>query len=376
MAICGGIQNCIGDEEQAFNAAGFCYVHIRPEQALPGLAPEVVDPLNVGLTVDGQFVGFFDFRDLGPALATVGDSRMRMLVIHHLNGFPPERVIELAEKVEFNECLFWLHDFASVCPSHTLMRNDIAFCHAPPPGSPACNVCVYGEERRGHVARMEKLFDALNPSLLAPSKSALAFWKARSTLTHRGSAVAAHGTMKLGKTRQRTERKEEIYPLRVAFLGTPAFHKGWHAFESLAVRHWNDPRYEFFFFGSDLPSTARNINHVAVRVRKDHRSAMIEAMRECGVDVAIIWSLWPETFCFTAHEAMAAGAFVVTVASSGNVADLVRDEGITQGCVLESEADLLKNFESGAFFSLVGKAREGDFIAAVGSARYLLRSQT
>ncbi len=71
---------------------------------------------------------------------------------------------------------------------------------------------------------------------------------------------------------------------------------------------------------------------------------MIERIAELDIDVAIIWSLWPETFCIAAYEAVAAGAMVVTPSSSGNVARMVAETG--KGIVLADERELMQFFES------------------------------
>ena len=54
---------------------------------------------------------------------------------------------------------------------------------------------------------------------------------------------------------------------------------------------------------------------------------MTDALSEAGVDLVLVLSPWPETFCIVASEALAAGADVLTLECSGNVANLVRQTG-------------------------------------------------
>jgi hypothetical protein len=63
------------------------------------------------------------------------------------------------------------------------------------------------------------------------------------------------------------------------------------------------------------------------------------------VDVALVWPLCRETFSFTAYEAVAAGAAILTWPDSGNVASFVALSG--EGLVLPDEAALTRTFESG-----------------------------
>jgi hypothetical protein len=132
-------------------------------------------------------------------------------------------------------------------------------------------------------------------------------------------------------------------------------HKGWTVFEQLAFAHANDPRYEFYHLGlGDTPSS-RYIRD-PVRVSPDQRNAMIDAVVRHRIDVVISWSLWPETFCFTVHEALAGGAFVVARRAAGNVWPAVQANASGQGCAVEDEADLFRLFESGEIKTLVARA--------------------
>jgi hypothetical protein len=82
--------------------------------------------------------------------------------------------------------------------------------------------------------------------------------------------------------------------------------------------------------------------------------AMRQALEALEVDVAILWSLCRETFSFTAYEAIAVGAAVLTGPDSGNVAALVADG--RHGRLLADEAELAGLFETGEVLE-VGRAR-------------------
>jgi hypothetical protein len=160
--------------------------------------------------------------------------------------------------------------------------------------------------------------------------------------------------------------------LRVAFLGTPVYHKGWGTFETLAAIFASDKRYEFFFFGKTIPAAHRNVVHVPVQVGRFNRNAMVDSIAAHEIDVAILWSLWPETFCFTAHEAVAGGAFVVTRRAAGNIWPSIAGADISCGVALESDVELRQLFATGNIFSLLNRRRLGRFLVASGSFEYLL----
>jgi hypothetical protein len=142
--------------------------------------------------------------------------------------------------------------------------------------------------------------------------------------------------------------------LRTAFLGFPSSHKGWGVFQDLVRRFSGDPRYAFVQVGAQGAGYA-GMDFVEARVSAAEPHAMRDALVGAGVDVALIWSLWSETFCFTALEAAAAGAAVLTGPDSGNVAAQVK-AGLA-GRVLADEAALFAAFETGEVLSLSRSAR-------------------
>ena len=73
-------------------------------------------------------------------------------------------------------------------------------------------------------------------------------------------------------------------------------------------------------------------------------------------DAVMVWPLCRETFSFTAYEAAASGAAVITGPDSGNVAAFAADPAM--GCVLESEAALVDAFVSGEILELA-RGRRG-----------------
>eukprot|EP01035_Chromulina_nebulosa_P042979 gene42979-58196_t len=81
---------------------------------------------------------------------------------------------------------------------------------------------------------------------------------------------------------------------------------------------------------------------------------MLEAVRSHDVDVALIWPLCRETFSFTAYEAVAGGAMVVTGPDSGNVAAFAAERG--RGRVLADVAALTEAFRTGDI-AVLGRSR-------------------
>jgi hypothetical protein len=232
------------------------------------------------------------------------------------------------------------------------MRNDVESCGAPPQGSPACSICVYGQARAAHVREHELLFSRLELTVISPSQVALDAWLDGSDLDVRDTVVLPHAALTPSSEPQPPSGERA---LRIAFPGTPSIHKGWPIFNQLANRFAADPRYEFFHLAS-RPAIGSMARHHHVVVTAAEPLAMRQAMIDLSIDVALVWSLWLETFCFVAYEAAAAGAAVLTGPDSGNVAAFAADGA--HGQVLQDERELEALFESGEILRMARAIRQ------------------
>lgn len=379
---CGGVQILIGDEQGAFGRSGWAYLHISPDRPRRGLRDSTAaEAFHVALRLDGLQLGTASFADL---LLAISYLRARgttiRCVIHHLMGHAPELLGDLVSVAGDRNPIVWIHDFFTLCPSITLMRNDVAFCGAPPVDSGACSICCYGEARHHESARLHSFFRDTQPTILAPSAVALAQWHERSDLQH-----AACGVVPLARLRMpdaRAGEQEVDFPsrrtLRVAHIGARAFNKGWPVFEELARQFADDDRFQFFHLGVPLgPMLPSYIRQVPVRVNPEHRDAMVSAVAESRIDVVVLWSLWPETFCYVVHEAIAGGAYVVARKDAGNIWPAIATAAPDRGCTVEAEADLFALFRGDELHTrLVGSPlRRGKLIMGKGTADWLLSGQ-
>ncbi|MFN3512991.1 MAG: hypothetical protein ACK41C_08105 [Phenylobacterium sp.] len=348
----GGVQLCLQREGARIAQIGRNHLHLFPAAAWPMVRDR--PPATVGVLWNGRRIGHFAPEEVAEAARRRFGGRTagaRSVAIHSLLGHSVEVVLAAAEAVGASSGYFWIHDFASLCDGHHLMRNDVADCGAPPPDSAACSLCVYGPRRRAQIAAHERLFDALDLTAVAPSETALETWLKGWRFRVSGTRVLPHASL---VPRRDTSPAKAPGPFRFAFVGVPAAYKGWPIFAQLARRFADDPRYAFLHLAKtatpDVP-----VEHRAVAVTEDRPYAMREALEGLGVDAAMVWSLCRETFSFAAYEAAAAGAAVVTCADSGNVARFVRSGG--HGLVLETEGELLDMFETGAILDLARDRR-------------------
>ena len=348
----GGVQILVADEQAAFNARGEAYLHIAPVAPRLTLAPEANGPFYIHATLDGAYVGITTYADLRRILAELLPSlpEARRLVLHCVLGHQVHALAALHEALAPRDAVFWVNDYESICVGFNLLRNDVAYCGAPPPGSGACRVCVYGDERGEHLARIQALFAAVPLHVVAPSAAALAVWQRGAHLPHLSAQVHEYAAVRVGAVRSAMPdappRGTPENPVRIAFVGYPAAHKGWDAFAELAERIGGMAAYKLFHVTAAPPGPPLpGVETVHASVTPAARSAMTDTLVAHGIDLVLVLSPWPETFCLVAYEAMAAGADIVTLPGSGNVADMVLASG--RGLVVQDLPALVWFFRNG-----------------------------
>jgi hypothetical protein len=372
--VFGGVETCISHEERAFRKNGWVYLHLCPARAVPMLAdPAPSNHVFASVRLNGEHLGTFDADSLIQEMAATDIlAKRRVFVLHHLMGFAPEIVSAMGQAFMPDETIAWVHDFFTLCPSPPMLRNNLAFCGGPDPESSTCETCVYGAaQRKRHLERTKALFNTLKPTVLAPSETALAFWCERSPLAYEKAQVVPPGELVMEPDRAPPIRARDE-ALRVGFTGAPAYHKGWHVFEELAAQFQADPRYAFFHLGFPRVMGRSKWTFVEVNANGRARSWMIDAVIANSIDVVVNWSLCYETFCFTAHEAIAGGAFVLARKGSGNLAQAILEYGPEIGRALDTEAELFELFASGKVLEIAKRHGHGDFYIRPGTAYYLM----
>jgi glycosyltransferase involved in cell wall biosynthesis len=360
--VVGGAQLCVSLEQEAFVGEGCAYINLHPACPLPVLSRETQpEALDLCVLCDGEGVGSTSASAVIAALSNLqSDQGIDFgLVVHALHGHSPEVVIQLHHHLAPRWAWLWLHDYFAICPNANLLRNRIEPCGAPRPDSPGCTICLFGEERLKHLPRLRLLLETVPFNLVAPSQFMADRWK-----QYFGNDQLAITVHENGRLIRASSGLSDIAsfvapahgPVRVAFLGLPAIHKGWGVFLDLARQNAASMDYRFFHFG-DGRYRSPNVATRIVNVLEDGPLGMIRALRDDSIDLAVVWSLWEESFSYTAHEALAAGVVVLTNNGSGNIARIVAasDDG---GLVFGDESELFASFDNGLIADLVRARRK------------------
>jgi hypothetical protein len=349
----GGVQLCLQREDARIAELGRDHLHLYPAKPWPVVRTRS-DAGHLGVLLNGQAVGVYAPKTIVSVLGkAAGGAKpgQRSFAIHSLLGHNAGETADILAAADLTAGFFWLHDFASLCAGFHLLRNDVEDCAAPPPESAACGICVYGPWRGRHIAEHERLFERLSLTVVAPAQVTLDLWKARAAYPAAGDVVLPHARLVARGPAPATPADR---PLRIAYAGMPAAHKGWEIFRDLVARHAEDTRYQFLHLGGRTPPGLPLEFH-KVTVTDAAPRAMQEAIQKHQVDAVLIWPLCRETFSFIAYEAVAAGAAVITGPDSGNVAAFVAESG--HGVVLADEIALAAVLEEGGLVGLSRAAR-------------------
>jgi hypothetical protein len=339
----GGIQLLLRRELKLLNARGYMQIHLFPVHSLPFVETSN-EQVSLGVLVNGKHVGNFLPRDIKSSLSKVRLERQNVTFIaHSLLGHKIEDAIDFISAIDAQKGIVWLHDYSPLYNNFKLLRNDVSYSGFPRTGSLARELCEFARAEFSHPEEFRKLFDRFEVALISPSQAALEIWNDAGLLQPASSHVVHH--IKLTNVQSdRMENPSASGPLRIGFLGYPAAHKGWPVFQELALRYKDDPRYEFYHLGNNrrggVPAIYREVS-----ANESEMDAMRSAVAEVPLDVALLWSIWPETFCLTAYEALAAGAAVITNPMAGNIVHLVKQTG--EGAIIADEAALDALFDSG-----------------------------
>ena len=345
VSVTGGLQLFLCAEQAKFGRQGVAYLNLSPFNSLLRLADDDQPGPMLNLLLNGTLLGVATADDLA---AVLGDLRRRpgqrrLFLVHCLLGHNLADIRALHRASGSMENHLWLHDYSSVCPGYNLLRNDVAFCGAPPPDSMACRVCVYGAGRAKHLAAVRELLQAVPFHVVAPSPAALQTWQAAG-LPYRSARVHPHCDL-VPEPGPAPMRDLEA-PVRIAFVGYAKSSKGWPIWQALTARCSQSAGYHWLHLGSEDPGASLcGTAHHAVTTTCEQPDAMVAALSRLHVDLVAVLSPWPETFSYTTFEALAAAADVVCLASSGNVADTVLRH--RRGVVAQNAESLIDFFASG-----------------------------
>ena len=271
-----------------------------------------------------------------------------LLFINHLAEAPD--FFALAQNIREAKAkkIFFLHDYFPLCPVYPLVREDGVFCGLPREDA-QCRRCLKGDlTARGVTARVPRVksldkWRALWRELLkeavvvAPAKAPAQIFKR--VFPEKEVVVIPHYVRPLEGYRPPSPDPET--PLTVAVLGGLNLYKGAEVVYRLAerIRRKGLPL-RLVLFGYTYREQSRKSPELVITgpYRREDLPRLCKAHQP---QVALIPSLWPETFSYTLSEALSLG-LPALVFDLGAQAERVRKSGAGLILPLGDEEALLE----------------------------------
>ncbi|MDH3732274.1 MAG: glycosyltransferase [Gemmatimonadota bacterium] len=245
--------------------------------------------------------------------------------VNHLVDLSP-RFLALA-RAAGAAVVLTLHDFWFPCPRITLQRPDGSLCDGPQGGA-ACAAHCYGPEPgivdgdvgptdrlRLRALYFRRLLDVPD-RVLCPSRY-VADWFEGWGLEAGRVRPLPNGIRLPAPAEERDEAARPRGRLQLAILGAVVRHKGHNVvIEALAGDGVDADLYVHgplgdAGFASELRALAADVPGLRLHICGAYEPADLSLLLE-GIDLVIVPSVWPETFCLVVREGLARGVPAIT----------------------------------------------------------------
>lgn len=347
LVALGGTEKVLHEEQVELKKRNISYIQAHPYDPYDKCVEKKYFDQLVGVNVDSVPVGNFTIVQLGLILQLLNLSQTTnaaAIHIHHLKDLSILGVKCLIDTVQAPKLRFFLHDYYTICPQINLLKDDKIYCGGPPAGSEECRECIWGEKRSAHFSMFKTVLNSVKADFVIPSRMAATIWSKSFPEHANNLRVVPHQIAKKidGNKTERLERlNNSDYRPKIAYVGYEGVNKGCHTWWHITSKKAVKRQYELLHLGAasvNIPG----VTNIPVSFLDEGSDAMVKALREHQIDIAFLWSIWPETYSFTLYEALASGCFIVTNSLSGNIAEQVKSG--SRGIVFRDETEMLKFF--------------------------------
>ncbi|MFN7990197.1 MAG: glycosyltransferase [Thermoanaerobaculia bacterium] len=279
-------------------------------------------------------------RGLGAHVPTIVEAAERvgahLVNLEGLAGWPPDALGPLAGGER--KLVLSLHDFALFCPRPNLVEEPHARFCGYSRDADRCRACL--AETWSFPPGASEEWRRAAAVLLAASDAAVYpsdFLRRAYAELFPGAAPPVERVVAPPSPEEDPDRRATPgpaprgtgRPLHVAFVGAYRPHKGALVFEDVVRRMAasSTGAVRWSILGSGDPALLLRARRLGIRVRGHYRAGSLSRrLMEDGVDVALLLSVWPETFALTLSECRAAGVPALAF-GLGAIADRIGSEG-------------------------------------------------
>ncbi|MEM5813140.1 MAG: glycosyltransferase [Candidatus Aenigmatarchaeota archaeon] len=251
--------------------------------------------------------------------------RLEKLVINNLYHFPkvPElidKLIEISKKKKL-KIIYNLHDYYSICPSPHLMNQNNEYCGIPDSEN-ICNSCI--KENKIYVNKHDKNYDIRTfrssfKKLLDSADIIKIFSRSSAEVLLKIYDIPKHkfeySPHKVDYVRpvRNIRGKKQRETVNIGVLGTIFPHKGSQIVKNLAsyIEEYKYNQIKIHIIGELYKVEELKSNKNLIIHGKYDKHMLPDIIEKNEIDIIFIPSIVPETFCYTAEEAMKMGMPIV-----------------------------------------------------------------
>lgn len=313
----GGIETCIRREVSIAQAKGMNYALLIPGKSAQ--QPCSSKPYEIKLLIYSVDPGSpIEKTILSTSTHLLLDEYSpRLVIIHSLIGHSlyMARFLLLSSRRIGIKTRVFIHDFHFACGSYHLIRNypeGSEFCNVASAGYSICEGCKFANDRPAHV-RLFLAIVNIADSVLCPSsymrESLTSIASLSSISLARAPKLLPHYSLGQDESiRKSSEIRIEVPKIfTVAFYGAPVKHKGWVQYMEIASRFKTLAHLRFICFSSEDPK-ARCVDWIRYSSRSgDDHETLLNHCNAHLISIFFFWSLIPESYGLSFHEACATG---------------------------------------------------------------------
>lgn len=258
----------------------------------------------LAVSINGAYQGLFSADELAGI-----NPKVRGMIVHSLY-YSQSTMKTLADFINVEKrILYYIHDYFCLCSQRFLYKGRKPCVNSN--GILICDTCNMNIERQKLHDFHYNVFKKHNVLLVAPSEDT----RIRVKLFYKDIEIVEFQHLEY---EQEFFKKQVNCPIRIAYIGSAIWQKGWEQFARMVSRFHE--KYEFYCLGHCTDEhKISNVKYISIGLKESGILTMTEALLQYHIDIAYIGSVWPETYSYTYYEAYEAGCFVITNTISGNI---------------------------------------------------------
>lgn len=302
--------------------------------------------IAVGVNYDDQFRGIYDYNDIFDIIDWYEKKEnisLRAIHVQHLLNHKIDYIEDIIHQYNVPVYLF-VHDFFVVCNNYKMIDSNNHFCGISKPDYDKCRHCKNKDNGINHYQKMKsfiKSIDANLVSIVTPSKFVAEGIENLFEEQKDKVVVRPHLCNEGHWTRPLISNK-----VKIAYAGLQVSDKGYDTWKKLVECLGNIKEYEFYYFGTGN-DRIEGVKNIYVSVAEQGEDAMEKALKNELIDVALMWTMCPETYSFVYYEMSVCGIYILSNVNSGNICREIKNN--KNGKVfnsLEECINMLEDFEA------------------------------